>query len=126
MIALAAGVFQFAAVSFPQWAPDAYEGAPTSVTAFLSTGSKPRASLLFARIFMEALRACELTWAPLLGLVAAITIMVGNWAAVTQEKLEAAVGILVDLNAGYLLLGLVAGNVYGYMGLLSICLSTRS
>ena len=56
-------------------------------------------------------------WAPLLGLVAAITIMVGNWAAVTQENSKRLLAYSSISNAGYLLLGLVAGNEYGYIGL---------
>jgi NADH-quinone oxidoreductase subunit N len=119
MIALAAGLFfKVAAVPFHMWAPDAYEGAPTSVTAFLSTGSKAASFALYARIFMEALPAMRVDWAPLLGLVAAITIMVGNWAAVTQENSKRLLAYSSISNAGYLLLGLVASNSYGYIGLL--------
>jgi len=99
------------------WAPDAYEGAPTSVTAFLSTGSKAASFALYARIFIEALNSMRADWAPLLGLVAAITIMVGNWAAVTQENSKRLLAYSSISNAGYLLLGLVAGNSYGYTGL---------
>jgi NADH-quinone oxidoreductase subunit N len=119
MIALAAGLFfKIAAVPFHMWAPDAYEGAPTSVTAFLSTASKAASFALYARIFMEALNSMRADWAPLLGLVAAITIMVGNWAAVTQENSKRLLAYSSISNAGYLLLGLVAGNSYGYIGLL--------
>ncbi len=118
MIALAAGLFfKIAAVPFHMWAPDAYEGAPTSVTAFLSTASKAASFALYARIFMEALNSIRADWAPLLGLVAAITIMVGNWAAVTQENSKRLLAYSSISNAGYLLLGLVAGNTYGYIGL---------
>src|SRR5687768_8317435 len=118
MIALAAGLFfKIAAVPFHMWAPDAYEGAPTSVTAFLSTGSKAASFALYARIFIEALPSMRSEWAPLLGLVAAITIMVGNWAAVTQENSKRLLAYSSISNAGYLLLGLVAGNSYGYIGL---------
>jgi NADH-quinone oxidoreductase subunit N len=118
MIALAAGLFfKIAAVPFHMWAPDAYEGAPTSVTAFLSTGSKAASFALYARIFMEALPSARADWAPLLGLVAAITIMVGNWAAVTQDNSKRLLAYSSISNAGYLLLGLVAGNTYGYVGL---------
>ena len=118
MIALAAGLFfKIAAVPFHMWAPDAYEGAPTSVTAFLSTGSKAASFALYARIFVEALPSLRDDWAPLLGLVAAITIMVGNWAAVTQENSKRLLAYSSISNAGYLLLGLVAGNTYGYVGL---------
>ncbi len=118
MIALAAGLFfKVAAVPFHMWAPDAYEGAPTSVTAFLSTGSKAASFALYARIFLEALPSMREDWAPLLGLVAAITIMVGNWAAVTQENSKRLLAYSSISNAGYLLLGLVAANRYGYIGL---------
>jgi NADH-quinone oxidoreductase subunit N len=119
MIALAAGLFfKIAAVPFHMWAPDAYEGAPTSVTAFLSTSSKAASFALYARIFIEALNSIRADWAPLLGLVAALTIMVGNWAAVTQENSKRLLAYSSISNAGYLLLGLVAGNSYGYVGLL--------
>jgi len=118
MIALAAGLFfKVAAVPFHMWAPDVYEGAPTSVTAFLSTGSKAASFALYARIFSEALGDMRADWAPLLGLVAAITIMVGNWAAVTQENSKRLLAYSSISNAGYLLLGLIAGNLYGYIGL---------
>src|SRR5882762_8420554 len=118
MLALAAGLFfKIAAVPFHMWAPDAYEGAPTSVTAFLSTGSKAASFALYARIFIVALGDMHADWAPLVGLVAAITIMVGNWAAVTQENSKRLLAYSSISNAGYLLLGLVAGNTYGYTGL---------
>jgi NADH-quinone oxidoreductase subunit N len=118
MISLAAGLFfKIAAVPFHMWAPDVYEGAPTSVTAFLSTGSKAASFALYARIFSEALGSMRLDWAPLLGLVAALTIMVGNWAAVTQENSKRLLAYSSISNAGYLLLGLVAHNQYGYIGL---------
>src|SRR5437764_284329 len=66
MIALAAGLFfKIAAVPFHMWAPDAYQGAPTSVTAFLSTGSKAASFALYARIFVEALGGMRVDWAPL-------------------------------------------------------------
>ena len=119
MIALAAGLFfKVAAVPFHMWAPDVYEGAPTSVTAFLSTGSNAASFALYARIFSEALGGLRADWAPLLGLVAAITIAVGNWAAVTQENSKRLLAYSSISNAGYLLLALVANNLYGYIGLI--------
>ena len=118
MIALAAGLFfKISAVPFHMWAPDAYEGAPTSVTAFLSTGSKAASFALYARIFITALGGMRADWAPLLALVAAITIFVGNWGAVTQENSKRLLAYSSISNAGYLLLGLVAGNLYGYVGI---------
>src|SRR5256884_2144507 len=118
MIALAAGLFfKVAAVPFHMWAPDAYEGAPTSVTAFLSTGSKAASFALYARIFFVALGPMRVEWAPLLGIVAALTIVVGNWAAVTQENSKRLLAYSSISNAGYLVLALIANNIYGNIGL---------
>src|SRR5438094_800634 len=118
MIALAAGLFfKVAAVPFHMWAPDAYEGAPTSVTAFLSTGSKAASFALYARIFFVALQPMQIDWAPLLGIVAALTIVVGNWAAITQENSKRLLAYSSISNAGYLLLALIANNTYGNIGL---------
>jgi len=118
MIALAAGLFfKIAAVPFHMWAPDAYEGAPTSVTAFLSTGSKAASFALYARIFFVALGPMQIDWAPQLVIVAALTIGVGNWAAVTQENSKRLLAYSSISNAGYLLLGLIANNTYGNIGL---------
>src|SRR5437588_1237943 len=118
MIALAAGLFfKIAAVPFHMWAPDAYEGAPTSVTAFLSTGSKAASFALYARIFFVALGPMQIEWAPLLGLVAALAIVVGNWAAITQENSKRLLAYSSISNAGYLLLAVIANNSYGNIGL---------
>ena len=118
MIALAAGLFfKVAAVPFHMWAPDAYEGAPTSVTAFLSTGSKAASFALYARIFFVALQPMQIDWAPLLGIVAALTIVVGNWAAITQENSKRLLAYSSISNAGYLLLAVIANNTYGNVGL---------
>ena len=118
MIALAAGLFfKIAAVPFHMWAPDAYEGAPTSVTAFLSTGSKAASFALYARIFFVALTPMQVDWAPLLGIVAALTIVVGNWAAITQENSKRLLAYSSISNAGYLLLAIIANNTYGNIGL---------
>jgi NADH-quinone oxidoreductase subunit N len=119
MVSLAAGLFfKVSAVPFHMWAPDAYEGAPTPVTAFLSTGSKAASFALFARIFSEALWDMRIEWAPLLGLVAAITIFVGNVGAITQLNSKRLLAYSSISNAGYLLLGLIAANGYGYTGLI--------
>jgi NADH-quinone oxidoreductase subunit N len=118
MVALAAGLFfKVSAVPFHMWAPDAYEGAPTSVTAFLSTGSKAASFALYARIFFVALQPMHVDWAPLLGIVAALTIVVGNWAAITQENSKRLLAYSSISNAGYLLLGIIANNSYGNVGL---------
>src|SRR6267143_772090 len=91
--------------------------APTSVTAFLSTGSKAASFALYARIFFVALQPMQIDWAPLLGIVAALTIVVGNWAAITQQNSKRLLAYSSISNAGYLLLGIIANNSYGNIGL---------
>ncbi len=118
MISLAAGMFfKVSAVPFHQWTPDAYEGAPTPVTAFLSTASKAASFIMFARLLLIALADMRVDWSPLLGITAAVTILVGNWGAVTQNNSKRLLAYSSIANAGYLLLGIIAANEWGYKGL---------
>src|ERR1700719_2586589 len=82
---LGAGLcFKVAAVPFHVWTPDVYEGAPTPITAFLSTASKGAAVAIFARIFYVALHDFHLSWGSVLATIAALSMLVGNLAAITQ------------------------------------------
>jgi NADH-quinone oxidoreductase subunit N len=133
MILMAAGMFfKVAAVPFHMWAPDAYEGAPTSVTAFMSVAVKAASFAMFGRLFlygMPDLRgaiAGDPTvnppipglpgWAVLLGVVAAITMVWGNLGALTQTNTKRLLAYSSISHAGYTLLGLIAGNEMGYTG----------
>ena len=131
MIALGAGLFfKVAAVPFHMWAPDAYEGAPTSITAFMSVGVKAASFAMFGRLFLYGLPDLRSTlagdptnnvpgvpgWAVLLGIVAAITMVWGNLAALTQKNTKRLLAYSSISHAGYTLLGLVAGNEVGYTG----------
>ncbi len=129
MILMSAGMFfKVAAVPFHMWAPDAYEGAPTPVTAFMSVSVKAASFAMFARIFLDGLgRMRYLTaadgsaapgWALIFGVVAAVTIVWGNVAATTQSNIKRLFAYSSIAHAGYLLLGLVAGNRTGYTGVL--------
>ena len=129
MILMAAGMFfKVAAVPFHMWAPDAYEGAPTPVTAFMSVSVKAASFAMFARIFLEGLGgmrhllSAEGTtvsgWGMIFGVAAAITIVWGNVAATTQANIKRLFAYSSIAHAGYLLLGLVAGNQTGYTGVL--------
>jgi NADH-quinone oxidoreductase subunit N len=129
LVLLAAGMcFKIAAVPFHMWAPDAYEGAPTPVTAFMSVGVKAASFAMFARIFLDGLARMRYLpgegeahlpgWALLLGVVAAVTITWGNIAATTQRNVKRLLAYSSIGHAGYLLLGLLAGNQTGYTGLL--------
>jgi NADH-quinone oxidoreductase subunit N len=131
MILMAAGMFfKVAAVPFHMWAPDAYEGAPTSVTAFMSVAVKAASFAMFGRLFLYGLPGLRGTltgdassnlpalpgWAVLLGVVAAITIVWGNLAALTQHNTKRLLAYSSISHAGYTLLGFIAGNQTGYTG----------
>jgi NADH-quinone oxidoreductase subunit N len=131
MILMAAGMFfKVAAVPFHMWAPDAYEGAPTSITAFMSVGVKAASFAMFGRLFLYGLPDLRGSiagdaannipglpgWAVLLGVVSAITIVWGNLGALTQNNTKRLLAYSSISHAGYTLLGLIAGNQTGYTG----------
>ena len=94
---LGAGLcFKIAAVPFHVWTPDVYEGAPTPITAFLSTGSKAAAFAIFARIFYVGLHDFQLDWSNVLATIAALSMILGNLAAITQDNVKRMLGVLVD------------------------------
>ena len=89
LITTATGLlFKIAAVPFHQWAPDAYEGAPTSVTGFMSVAVKAAAWALLLRIFLCGLYPLRPLYLPLLVFVAVATMTGGNLAALTQTNLK--------------------------------------
>src|SRR5581483_7963549 len=117
-VLMAAGLcFKVAAVPFHMWAPDAYEGAPTSVTAFMSVGVKAGSYALFARIFLYGLNPLYDKWLILLGIIAAVTMTWGNFGAVTQTNVKRLMAYSSIAHAGYILLGLLANNEWGYWGI---------
>jgi NADH-quinone oxidoreductase subunit N len=118
LITTAAGLlFKVAAVPFHQWAPDAYEGAPTSITGFLSTAPKAAAFAFLLRIFLVGLAPMRPVWAPMLIGIAVLTMTVGNLAAVTQNNTKRLFAYSSIAHVGYILLGLVAGNETGLKGI---------
>src|SRR5438132_12172479 len=78
--------FKISSVPFHMWAPDVYEGAPTSVTAFIATGSQAAAFAAMIRVLVVALRGAQPDWTALLWVVAALTMTVGNVAAIAQSN----------------------------------------
>ena len=110
-------LFKISAVPFHMWAPDAYEGAPTTVTAYLSVASKAASFAFLLRIFLGPLGAARAAWEPLLSVVAVLTMTVGNLAAITQTNIKRLLAYSSISHAGYMLLGLVAGNDTGIKGI---------
>lgn len=109
-------LFKISAVPFHMWAPDAYEGAPTTVTAYLSVGSKAASFAFLLRIFLGPLVAAREVWEPLLSAVAIATMTVGNLAALSQTNIKRLLAYSSISHAGYILLGLIAGNATGIKG----------
>jgi len=117
MITLLAGLFfKVAAVPFHQWTPDAYEGAPTSITAFISVAPKAASFALLLRILLVGIWPLRAEWQMLTIGVAVATMTLGNLAAITQTNIKRFFGYSTISHVGYLLLGLVAaadGNKEG-------------
>ena len=96
-------LFKIAAVPFHQWAPDAYEGAPTSITGFMSVAVKSAGWAMLLRIFLFGLY-------PVLIFVEVATMTGGNLAAITQDNLKRLLAYSSIAHVGYMLLGLIASD----------------
>jgi NADH-quinone oxidoreductase subunit N len=116
---LGAGLcFKVAAVPFHVWTPDVYTGAPTPITAFLSTASKTAAFAIFARIFYMGLHNLQPDWNSIIATVSALSMIVGNLAAVTQTNVKRMLAYSSIAHAGYALLGILAMSEMGLQGVL--------
>jgi NADH-quinone oxidoreductase subunit N len=119
MILLIVGfAFKVSAVPFHMWTPDAYQGAPTLVTGFMSTGVKAAAFAAFVRVFLSAFEPLRIEWIPILSLVAALTMILGAVVGVAQSSVKRMLAYSSIAHAGYLLLGLVAANSAGKAAIL--------
>jgi NADH-quinone oxidoreductase subunit N len=105
--------FKVSAVPFHMWAPDVYQGAPTSVTALIATGSKAAVLAVMIRLIVSAFRAFQPDWSPLLWAIAALTMTVGNVVAIAQSNLKRMLAYSSIAHVGYMLVGLVAGGIPG-------------
>jgi len=100
--------FKVATVPFHMWAPDVYEGAPTTVTAFMAAGVKAAAFGALLRVFGQALPALSGDWQPLVAGLAVLTMVVGNLAALAQQNLKRMLAYSSVAHAGYVFVALVA------------------
>jgi len=110
-------LFKISAAPFHMWAPDAYEGAPTTVTAYLAVASKAASFAFLLRIFTGPLAPAREAWEPLMAAVAIVTLTLGNLAAINQTNIKRLLAYSSISHAGYMLLGLVAGNEHGIQGI---------
>src|SRR3954469_12749070 len=113
--------FKIAAVPFHYWTPDAYQGSPTPVTGYLSVGPKIGAFALILRLFVEALGPLKAEWLPVVVVLAAATMTLGNLVALTQDNVKRMLAYSSIAHTGYMLVGLAAfagGQLQGLQGLL--------
>jgi NADH-quinone oxidoreductase subunit N len=117
LITTAVGLlFKISAAPFHMWAPDAYEGAPTTVTAYLSVGSKAASFAFLMRLFLGPLASMREVWEPFLIVIALLSLTIGNLGAMTQNNIKRLLAYSSISHAGYILLGLIAGNSTGIKG----------
>jgi NADH-quinone oxidoreductase subunit N len=105
--------FKVAAIPFHVWTPDAYDGAPTPITALMATGVKAAAFAAFIRVFAVAFAGAYESWSPVLSWIALVTMFGANLIALTQGSVKRMLAYSSIAHAGYLLVALVAANAYG-------------
>ena len=109
MLLLIAGFgFKIAAVPFHMWTPDAYQGAPTPFTAFMSVGPKAAGFVAMIRVLTEALGSAADQWVPIVIILSIITMTLGNLTAIWQKSVKRMLGYSSIAHTGYILIGLAA------------------
>src|SRR5271169_599853 len=114
--------FKIAAAPFHMWAPDVYEGAPTSITAFMSVGPKAAGFAVIGRVFYVAFQNMQADWTPLLIGIAILTMAVGNILALSQTNIKRMLAYSSIAHAGYMLVGIIAGNEAGRQAMMTYML----
>lgn len=112
--------FKAAAVPFHIWAPDVYQGAPTPITAYLSVGSKAAGFVVLIRVLLLPFWNAGLRshWVPLVSLLAALSVILGNLAALPQRNIKRLLGYSSISHAGFLLLGMASHSFLGLVSML--------
>jgi len=116
VMVLAGFGFKVAAVPFHLWAPDAYQGAPTASAAFIASGSKLASFFILAKVLM--LGFSGQTWLVAVAILAALSILVGNVAAIAQSSVRRLLAYSAVAQAGYMLTGLLANSQAGLASLI--------
>jgi len=110
--------FKAAFVPFHMWTPDVYEGAPTPITAFMSVGTKAAAFAALVRVLLAITPTTAFDWTPILWVLAALTMTVGNIIAIVQNNIKRLLAYSSIAQAGYVLVGVVAWNEPGWSSVL--------
>ncbi len=115
--------FKLAVVPFHMWTPDVYQGAPTSVTAFMAVASKAASFGAFLRVFMEGLGGLKANWSAMFLLLCLATLILGNILALVQTNVKRMLAYSSIAHAGYALIGVVAtGRMGNSSGIASVLL----
>jgi NADH-quinone oxidoreductase subunit N len=115
--------FKIAAVPFHMWVPDVYQGAPTPTTAFLSVASKSAGFVLALRFFSTGLGTLDDIWGPMMAVLAAITMTIGNVAALRQTNIKRLLGYSSIGQAGYAMMALAVPSDVTMSGLMFFLLA---
>ncbi len=110
--------FKVSAVPFHMWTPDVYQGAPTPVTAFLSTAPKIAAMALFARVVFEAFGTAAADWGQIVAFLAVLSMFLGGIAAIGQRDIKRLMAYSSIAHMGFALVGLAAGSQQGVEAML--------
>jgi NADH-quinone oxidoreductase subunit N len=102
--------FKLAVVPFHMWTPDVYQGAPTSVTAFMAVASKAASFGAFMRVFVEGLGGVRANWSLMFLLLCVVTLILGNIVALVQTNVKRMLAYSSIAHAGYALIGVVAAG----------------
>ena len=105
--------FKVSLVPFHMWAPDVYEGAPTSITAFMSVAVKAAGFAILIRVIVLTLRPMAPDWSLIFWWLAVLTMVVGNVVALVQENIKRMLGYSSIAHAGYVLVALTPGTRLG-------------
>jgi NADH-quinone oxidoreductase subunit N len=105
--------FKISSVPFHMWVPDVYEGAPTSVTALIATGSKAAAFAAVIRLLGSAFRGAQPDWNMMVWVLAVLSMTAGNVVALAQSNLKRMLAYSSIAHVGYMLVGLVGGGGLG-------------
>lgn len=111
--------FKVAAVPFHMWAPDVYEGAPTSVTAFMSVGPKAAGFAIMGRVFLIGFASMRVELIHVLIPIAVLTMLIGNVIALAQTNIKRMLAYSSIAHAGYALVGLIAGGQSGVASMMN-------
>jgi len=113
MMLLVGLCFKVAAAPFHMWSPDVYDGAPTSVTLFISIAPKAASMAAFAHIFGTGLSSNSHNWMAIIAIIAAISMTLGNIAALKQQTMKRLLAYSSIAHIGYMLLGIMSSGVPG-------------